>query len=168
MPDLRKVVIEIVTSQQTADDVQNKTVTNEKDTTTKKTQGELIKGILVHEGLELAKDTLVRTLDTTIGNYLSMTENYIGEQNYQNAKSAVSKAKNLVTSVGSGFALGGGFTPAGFIGAGIGLISWGAGEYFSIRERNSQYAQSLNASAYQRQFMGTRYGLVNEGRGTEN
>lgn len=167
MADLRKVVVEIQLKGNEKN-VENKTTENDNDEAIERTQGDLIKGILAHEGLKVAKQTLSRVVDSTVGNYLSMTENYIGEQIYQNAKTGISKVTSVISSVGGGLALGGGFTPAGAVGAVVGLVSWGVGEVFSIRERNIQINQSLNASAFQREFMGTRYGLINEGRGTEN
>lgn len=167
MADTRKVVIEIDLKKE-QDQVKNKTTENENDKAREETQGQLIKGILVHEGLKFAKQTLNRVLDTSVGRYFTMTEDYIGEQTYQNAKTLINKGTSLITSVGAGFALGGGFTPAGAVGAVVGAVTWGVNEGFSIYERQSTYAKSLNASRYNTQFMGTRTGLIDNGRGTEN
>jgi hypothetical protein len=167
MSDTRKVVIEIDLKKET-DAIDNKTVENENDTAQGKTQGQLVKSILVNEGFKLLKQTANRILETSVGRYFTMTEDYIGEQSYQNAKTLISKGTSLITSVGAGFALGGGFTPAGVVGGVIGAITWGVNEGFAVYERKSNYAQSLNASRFNTQFMGTRTGLIDNGRGTEN
>lgn len=167
MAEVRKVVVEI-TTKGSENATENQTTTNESDETTKKTQSDLIKNILVHEGLKLAKQTLRKAIDVSINRYATLTEDYIAEQNLQNARIIVGKGTSLITSVGAGMMLGGGFTPAGVVGGVVGAITWGVNEGFSMYERQSNYAQSLNASRYNTQFMGTRTGLIDNGRGTEN
>jgi hypothetical protein len=167
MADERKVVIEIKTAKD-KDEVETETTKPKDEKAVEKTQGQIIKGIIVHEGAKIAKQTLQRALENTVGRYFTLTEDYIGEQSYQNAKTVISKGTSLIKSAGTGFIMGGGFTPAGFVGAGIGAIAWGVNEGFAIFERKTNFAQSLNASRYNVGFMGTRTGLIDNGRGTEN
>lgn len=167
MADERKIVVEISLKQ---DEDTIKNVTDNENEETKDTDSNiLMKNIIVNQAYNLAKDTLIRAVDVGITRNLALREDYIGENIYNNAKVTINKVSNLATSVIGGAVTGGQAGVGGAIaGAIIGFAGWGIGEAFSINERQSNYARTLNASRYGSDFMQTRAGLINGGRGTEN
>ena len=167
MADDRKVVVEIKLKDD--EDVVANVTQNQDEETKDTTFKMLMKNVIVMQTFDLAKDTLTRAVDIGITRHFSLQEDYIGENIYSNAKTTISKVSNLATSVIGGATAGAQLGGVGAVaGAVVGLASWGIGEAFSINERQSNYARTLNASKYGSEFAQTRAGLINNGRGTEN
>lgn len=121
-------------------------------------------------GLQQAKQIANQTFSFGIDRKLSLTENYLAQNEYNNFKTTISKAKSLAGTVGSGAVAGvqvGGAWGA-VIGAVVGTVAWGAGQYTENRANLSSYYQEINTTNYNSQFSRTRAGLVDGGRGTEN
>lgn len=168
MADDRKIIIEIVTGKEESDPIPNVT-NNTKEETKKSDFGILMKSVVVNQAFQLAKKTVIQSVDIALTRRFSFTENYKGQQDYQNTKTAISKITGLGTSVVGGAVSGATLGGAGAVaGAVIGAVGWGVGEGFAVYERYSNQAQSLNASRYQTGFMGQRLGLTDGGKGTQN
>ncbi len=118
--------------------------------------------LLVKDAANIAKDTVIKSVEISINRNLSLTENYIGQQTLSNVKTIASKTASLIGSVATGAVAG------GPIGAAIAAASWGIGQYFEYRQRMESYYRALNAANAQTEFSQTRAGLYNDGRGTLN
>ena len=94
--------------------------------------------------------------------YFSLSEDYIGENNFNNVSTAISKVTGLASQIMVGAQIG------GPIGALAGVVTWGVTESINYKARMSSYYSSLNATNYNTSYERTRAGLVDNGRGTEN
>ena len=118
--------------------------------------------LLAKDAYRVAKNTVVKAVDTAVNTNLSLTENYIGQQALTNVKTVLSKAESLVSSVAIGA------TAGGPVGAALAIVSWGTTQYFDVLNKRRSYYQALNAASAQTEFSQTRAGLYNEGKGTLN
>ena len=118
-------------------------------------------------GLQQAKQLATQAFTFNIDRKLSLTENYLAQNEYNNFKTTISKAKSLAGTVGSG-AITGVQLGGGAVGAVVGAGTWGVGQYIENRANLSSYYQEINTTNYNSQFSRTRAGLVDGGRGTEN
>lgn len=111
-------------------------------------------------------------VDYTHNRYFSLSEDYMGQVNYNNTKTIYNKAKSYALSAVNGFVSGmtlsGGNPILGATGAILSTAGQAVGDVFSYHERISNYYQSLNSTNAQTEFSRQRIGLYNEGRGTEN
>ena len=181
MAETRKIVIEILDGESGSGE---KKESKEKDANKEmaKTINKMIhplrtaenatigKVAILSYGLQQAKQITTQAFTFNIDRKLSLTENYLAQNEYNNFKTTISKAKSLAGTVGSGAITGaqvGGVWGA-VIGAVIGTVAWGAGQYTENRANLSSYYQEINTTNYNSQFSRTRAGLVDGGRGTEN
>lgn len=166
MADERKIVIEVQLNDKSQDAVSN-VVDNEKDETAKIEKNSLAKNVLVNQAFQIAKQNITKSVDIMINRGLTLREDYIGEQTYQNAKTVINKVTSFGTSIWGGAMLGSSLGPVGTIaGAVIGAVGWGISEMIAQDERKFAYNSSLNASRYNMLFSQERAGLINGGRGT--
>jgi hypothetical protein len=93
--------------------------------------------------------------------YLTLHEEYMGQQQLSNIKTTINKAQSLGSSVATGAAVG------GWVGAIGGAVSWGISQHFEYQQRMSSYYQQLNATNFQTEFSASKLGL-NGSSGTEN
>lgn len=177
MADNRKITIEILSSE--GDSSQKKEQKPENDVKKainkimhpikNSSLGDKASFVIINQAFQQAKQMLVQGADYMFGRYYSLTEDYIGQTNYQNIKTAYSKVASGASSIIGGALTGASAGPAGaVIGAVIGAISWGFGEYTQNQAILSNYYQDLNSANFNTQYNRTRAGLINEGRGTEN
>lgn len=114
-----------------------------------------------------AKESLLHAVDYSINRSLSLSEDYLAENQYRVIKGTYQKISGAYNSIANGAIAGatiGG--PAGAVaGAFINLISWGVREATSQAERWSNYNRQLNAINFNTQFNAKRAGLYDGGRG---
>lgn len=177
MADTRKITIEILDGNASGDSQKNKS----KEKTRIDNQRELNKFInrtiyplkdddgisigktvILNQAYQQAKQMLNQTIDLSLNRYYTLTEDYLGQTNYQNIRNIYGKVTGLAASIGGGAIIG------GPIGAAIGAVSWGVNQYIQNKANLSGYYQDLNAANFNTDFNRTRAGLVNEGRGTDN
>lgn len=120
------------------------------------------KSVIANQVYQQSKQMLTQTIDLSVNRYYTLTEDYLGQTNYQHIKTSYSKIKGLASSIAGGAMVG------GPIGAAVGAVSWGVNEFIQNKANLSGYYQDLNASNFNMQFNRTRAGLIDEGRGTEN
>lgn len=118
--------------------------------------------ILLNQAFEQVKKLTIQAADLTINRFYTLSEDYIGQTNYNNIRTLISKGTGFITSVAGGAIAGG---PAGAIISGIGYIG---SEFISNQAALSSRYQELNAANINIEFSRKRSGLYDEGRGTEN
>lgn len=180
MAETRKITIEILDSESTGEEKHKKEPDPNKQMA--KTINKVIhplntaqnaviaKVAILGYGLQQAKQLTTQAFTFNIDRKLSLTENYLAQNEYNNFKTTISKAKSLIGTTGSGIVAGaqtGGVWGA-VIGGVIGAATWGVGQYTENRANLSSYYQEINTTNYNSQFSRTRAGLVDGGRGTEN
>lgn len=107
----------------------------------------------------------------TTSRYFNMSENYLLEQDMNNFMGIAGKINSGVSTVFLGGKIGHAIAPGigTAIGAGIGAVTWGAGQYIGYQAKLNSYYTSLNAVNYGIAFSKERAGgLYDGGRGTEN
>ena len=180
MADTRKITIEILGDESSSSsDSQNK----KEDTETKigTTINKIMhpiksaetatigKTVILNQAYQQAKQMLTQTIDLSLNRYYTLTEDYLGQTNYQHIRTAYGKVTGLASSIAGGAMTGGMAGPVGaVVGAVISATSWGINQSIQNKANLSGYYQDLNAANFNTQFNRTRAGLVNEGRGTEN
>lgn len=180
MADTRKITIDIISKTTSAGNNQAEKATEstgevKSDLTTllhpiKTAESNTLgKNILVYQAYQQAKKAIVTSVNATFTRYYSLSEDYIGENNYKNTMTAISKVTGFGTSVIGGAIAGSQLGVVGAVaGAVIGAVGYGVTEYLSYNSKISSYYQNLNATNYQTSFQQTRAGLTNGGKGTEN
>lgn len=118
---------------------------------------------------ETAKQVVISGVENSLNRYYSLTENYMAQTTYANAKKAISAGISLGSSLIGAAKVGMAAGPVG-VGASVVIagVAWGFSQWVSNQNRMSSYYQSLNASNYQSDFSQIRAGLIDGGRGTEN
>lgn len=172
--EVRKIRIEIVQTDGTSENPQTmpvgdiNTTYNVPKITSKNSVSKIneikqtSKSVLLHKTYDLAKKTIIQTIDANLNQYFNLSEDYLAETTYSNVKKTLSKIGGL------GLAISGGFAFGGPIGAGISLIGYGISESINFQSRLSSFYQDLNATNYQSNFNQVRSGLINGSKGTEN
>lgn len=135
-----------------------------------KEAGTIFKSIIIGKGLSTAKRLILQGVDMGLERHFSLTEDYIGETTYSNAKNIIGKVtsigSSLVGSAMAGATIGGGI--GAIVSAGITAVGIGVSEVMSINAKVSQTFRSLNASNYEMNYARLRAGLVDGSQGTEN
>lgn len=108
------------------------------------------------------KNLAISTAENIQSRYYNMSENYMGENTFNNVKNNISKAGSFVSSVAAGASMG------GYVGAAIGAITWVGGQHIAYNTKLSSYHSALNAYNMNTAFSNTRASLYDGGRGTEN
>lgn len=127
------------------------------------------KTVILNQAYQHAKQMLSQTIDLSLNRYYTLTEDYLGQTNYQHIRTAYGKVTGLASAIAGGAMAGSITGPGGaVVGAIISAASWGVNQYVQNKANLSNYYQDLNASNFNTEFNRTRAGLVNEGRGTEN
>lgn len=180
MAETRKIVIEILdgdsgsgekkTKEKDPNKEMAKTVNKFLHPLKTKENALMAKSAILTYSLQQAKQISTQMFSFNIDRKLSLTENYIAQNEFNNFKTTISKAKSLIGTAGSGAVTGaqtGGAWGAA-LGAALGAVAWGVGQYTENRANLSSYYQEINTTNYNSQFSRTRAGLVDGGRGTEN
>ena len=173
MAETRKITIEIVTTEkkeESSTPTQNVEETKESGFNLRKLlhpiknleKATVGKNVFLNQAYQQAKQMIVKTFNTSINRYFSLSEDYMSENSYNQVSTMISKGTSLGTAIVSGAIVG------GVGGAVVSTIGWAASEFIQNQASLSSYHQSLNAANYQASFSGTRAGLVDNGRGTEN
>ena len=118
--------------------------------------------ILLHQFLTQAKNSIKNFATYEFGKYFQLSENYMAEQDMQNALTAINKVSSFATATVGGAILG------GPVGAVIGGVGWAANEGFQMYQKAEQNQIQLNQTNYETAFSRTRAGLYDNGRGTLN
>ena len=175
MADTRKIVVEINTKSQTVganqQSVNQVTSKREREVADNTGEGSLImaKSVLLNQAINVAKKSIERAVTTSIDRYLTLTEDYMAENTYQNTIMAINKATSFAGSVYVGAKVGAvGGAVGSLVGAGIGAVGWGVNEVISYQSRMSGYYRQINASNITRAYYSKRAGLIDGGRGTDN
>ena len=175
MADTRTITIEIV---QKENDKQAPVPTPEGQDTTEnveklapqKESNHLLRNYIFNQAIQNAKQLTIRSVDASINHYLSLSEDYMAENLYNNAKTLINKISGLGSSIVGGAMTGA--TVGGVGGAIAGMIigtgAWTVNEVITYQTRMSGYYRTLNASNIEVDYARRRAGLTNMGRGTEN
>lgn len=173
--DDRKIIVEIIepSSPPTALNEDGTVETKKKPRKTKeeKEREERIKAIKVVSmyALNNVKDDLVDFVQNISNRSLSLTENYLAQNNKAKTMKAVKSTASLASSIIAGVKLGSIGGPIGIaVGTAVSIASWGAGQFLNYQNRMSNYYQQINESNFNTEFSQVRAGLINNSRGTEN
>ena len=161
MSEVRKVVIEIVGKQ----DDSKKTIgskLNPQTPATDRANVDLVSSVVVNQAYQQIKGVVKNTGMYHINKHFTLKENYLMEQQFNNALTGINKAVGFGTALVGGFMIGG---VAGTIVAGVG---WGVNEAVGVYKRYDQANLQLQTTATQLAFARQRAGLTNENRGTMN
>lgn len=120
------------------------------------------KSVFVNKAYEQVKQLVVASVTEGFNHYTKLTEDYIADNNFNNAKKALSKVSSLASATIGGYITG------GPVGMAIGVISWTGNTILSETSRINNYYYNLNATNQNVSFSRTRAGLIDNGRGTEN
>lgn len=116
---------------------------------------------------EQAKATTFKLVDYCHTRYFNLSEDYLGENQYNIIKGQLQKTSNVIQSVGNGIIQGLQFgIPGAVVGAALSGLSLGVQYSISNSQRWSSYHQQLNAVNFNTQFNSKRAGLYDGGRGT--
>ena len=169
MAETRKIIIEIQSKEKVVEKIKETSPLKEQDNKITNEGLVLAKSVLLNQAVNTAKRTLLNAVNTSIDRYMTLTEAYIAETSHQNALITIGKATSLAGSIYAGAKLGAIGGPVGsLIGVGVATVGWGANEVISYQSRMSGYYRQLNASNISREYYSKRYGLIDNGRGTEN
>lgn len=175
MPDNRKITIEILSStndkQQIENDAEQQMEQSIGNTMKTKVGGssQSVKAAVLVRAFEQVAQLVIQAAEQTIERNYTLSEDYIGKANLNNIKTAIGKATGLVGSAGSGAIAGASFGPVGaVVGAVVGAGVYVGSEYLNNRAALSSRYQVLNAANINVEFARKRSGLYDEGRGTEN
>ena len=120
--------------------------------------------------LETAADIVLSRANVAWDRYCTLQEDYMSQQVVSNVQDTISRVKGLSSSLASGVVTG--FATAGVGGAIVGGLSsvflYANSQYQEHQQKMSNYYQQLNAANSQMEFAGSKLGLINNGRGTEN
>lgn len=166
MAEVRKITIEIVEGSGGGDgggDDEEK-----KKKKKKKTEEEKFLDAAKHIGQEFL-NVIQTNVEQSLQRHFTLTENYMSQNIYNNAKKSISMVMNGAASIASMAKIGGLLGP---VGAGFGAVAGAAlfiaQQHENYQTRMSSYYQSLNASNYQSDFSQVRAGLIDGSKGTEN
>lgn len=130
-------------------------------TTSDKSNLTAVQSALLHEAYNYAKQELLTIASYEINKYFSLTDDYIGQRNLSVAKSVISKAMGIGSTIMAGFAMGGVAGGAiAIVGSGVTLATDIFQNYDNERIRINQQNKQL---AYSRQRAG--YSLTSESIG---
>ena len=168
MAEVRKITIEIVEGSGGGDDGDNKVKKKKK----KKTDEEILEEKKKKASEQLwhqARDVFLISVEESLQRHFTLTENYMSQNIYANAKKSISLAMSAGASILEGAKIGSVFGPGGTIGGAIvGAATFAVQQQLQYQTRMSSYYQSLNASNYQSDFSQVRAGLIDGSKGTEN
>jgi hypothetical protein len=173
MSETRKITIEIIQTNKSTGTTMPTEQTNKDDVDQKKASGEgatLLKSFILNQGYQTAKKMIIGTVEASISNYLTLSEDYMAENTINKVKTAISKVTSIggtiLSSTLAGAQMGGGVgAVAGMV---IGSTTAVYNEVLSYQTRMSSYYQSLNASNISKDYAKRRSGYVDSGKGTEN
>ena len=129
----------------------------------------LAKSVLLNQAFQVAKNSIIRSLDFNITRYLDLKEDYLSENDYNAAKATIQTTATFATSVFIGAKVGSVGGPVGaLIGGAIGAVGGTIANLQGYRSLKSSVSTDLNGRIIQTNFARERAGLTNEGKGTEN
>ena len=165
MAEVRKITIEIVEGSGGGDDEEDEEAKKKrKEEQLKKKQANVLKNL----GKETL-DLVASTVEDSLQRHFTLTENYMSQNIYANAKKSISLVMSAGSSILNGAKIGSIFGPGGTaVGAIVGAASFAIQQQVQYQNRMSSYYQSLNASNYQSDFSQVRAGLIDGSKGTEN
>lgn len=120
------------------------------------------KSVFVNKAYEQVKQLIVSAVSEGFNHYTKLTEDYISDNNFNNAKKALSKVGSLASATLGGYITG------GPVGMAIGVVSWTGNTMIQETTRMNNYYNTLNATNQKVEFSRVRAGLTDNGRGTEN
>jgi hypothetical protein len=175
MAEIRKIVIEIGTTQKNAT-ASNNAHSSSSTGGKKSVLSSKLKPSLYYENKEAEQQLLSlktmaiqnsiqavkQSVNLGMRRYFSLTEDYIAENTLSNISVAINKGVGLASNIIAGASAAG---PAGAV---VGMAAWGVTEFSNYQARMSGYYSSLNATNYNNSYERTRAGLVDNGRGTDN
>lgn len=169
MAEMRKITIEII---QKNEQEQPKPTPQEDETQKEKSsEGKtLLKSVILNQSYQTAKRLIVQSVEASVNNYISLSEDYFAENTYNKVKTTISKVTSASSSILGGAIAGGqvGGWVGAIVGGTIGAIGWGVSEYINYQARMGAYYRTLNASNIEKDYMRRRSGLYDDGKGTLN
>lgn len=175
MADLRKIVIEVVEKKAGAKETPDKPSPSPKtpkqpdapaDPESEKHPNDKLEGyrnraFLLYM-LNQGKNAVASSVSLAMNRRFAVYEDYIGQTNFQNAVTAVSK---MGSAVGSAVGAGLFFGPAGVA---VSLASTFVSEIIQVTARMNTAYRQLNITNANTAYAASRAGLVDGGKGTEN
>ena len=122
----------------------------------------LKKNIIVQHAINDIGQMISNGVTYSLTRRLTLSEDYISQQDTNNAIYGISKLASAVTSVVAGAKIG------GVAGAIVGGVVWVGTEIFNEVKRFDQSYIQLNEASEESIFQRTRLGLIDNGRGTQN
>ena len=168
--DTRKVIVEIGSSGSGTGDSHKKsddTAANESHTN-RKAKTLLGKAVLAERAFYKTLSYSKSLARATIGMVNTLSEDYIGENLYNNISKTIDTGLSAVYMVTSGSTIGAMAAGTALGGAILGAGAFAFGETVQQIERYSQYYRNLNASNFSTSYNRVRAGLSDNNRGTEN
>lgn len=173
MAEVRKVVVEVVAAE-TGDGQPNHDINEEID----KNQPSANKSVFDKEKFkQYAKEQLNRTKEIAVGfatsefnRYVSLSEDYLAENTYNQVTSTISAARRAYSSIKSGATTGMSFGgPWGAaIGAVVGVAEFGITTAVDYRKKMSSYNKQLNETNITTAYQAGRMNLIDGGQNTSN
>lgn len=175
MADLRKIVIEVVEKQAGANKTPDKPAPSPStpnqpdapaDPESEKHPNDKLdnyrnRAFLMYM-FRQGKNAVVSSVSLSLNRRFAVYENYIGQTNFQNAMTAISK---MGSAVGSAVGAGLFFGPAGVA---VSLASTFVSEIIQVTARMNTAYRQLNITNANTAYAASRAGLVDGGKGTEN
>lgn len=130
---------------------------------TKSDEKEILrKNIIIQHAINDIGQAIGSGVSYALTKRMSLSEDYLSQQDTNNALNVIGKVASAVTTVIAGAKIGGIY---GAIGAGI---IWAGTEIFNEYKRFDQAYIQLNEATEESLFQKTRLGLIDNGRGTQN
>lgn len=170
MAEVRKITIEIVEGSGGGDDGEKKTKKKKKTKEEKeKEKRQKAWKQIGKNAFNTAKEMVISSVESSLQREYTLTENYMAQTIYANAKKSISMVTSLGTTIAGAAQVGSIAGGAGMlVSVGVAVTGWAFNQYIDYQNRMSSYYQSLNAGNYQSDFSQIRAGLIDGGRGTEN
>lgn len=148
MADTREIVITIKGSGETTTQTDKPDNPNPKDSSNIKKST----SILLNQTYQRLKSEISSEVNYEIDKHFRLSDNYIGQRNFNNAKQVINKAVSFGTSIATGFAIGG---PVGAVGAFVvQTISLGIDIYQNYDQENINLRQMEAQLSYTRERAG--------------
>lgn len=124
------------------------------------------KSVILGQAIRGAKQAVTQSVELGISRRLTLKEDYLGENVYNQIKTKISKTTGLFGSAAAGAIAGAKLGPIGAaVGAGLGTVFYSISQVVGYQGKLSSFYQQLNATNYQTGFMSQKAGLI---VGTQN
>lgn len=158
--ETRKVTIEIITSEESKKGTKPKA--KDKEGKIKRSEFDKLESVLINQAFNQAKSVVTQAVNSSLNRYYNMKEDYMLENQINQARNVINKTKSLATTIAGGVSVG------GAVGGAIVGVGWAVSESITLNNRWKDIYAEINATNYNQTFTKSRLGLVDGGKGTEN